>query len=165
MYLILTICHVHSAVTQSEGRVPEHGGESVCSGHDLKILISVINQHGAICMTLIWVSSIYFLLSFIPVKAFIQRWFAISLLAFPTSRWLHNTSAAAWCGTCETCGFGVLRRASSTSAWPSTSEPFTWAHCSGKKTPKCQNISVSQMYCFRKWLQGVNVVLILQLSI
>ncbi len=39
MFLILTICHVHSAVTPSEGRVPEFGGESICSGHDLKILI------------------------------------------------------------------------------------------------------------------------------
>ena len=39
MFLILTICHVHSAVTQSEGRVPEFGGESIYGGHDLKILI------------------------------------------------------------------------------------------------------------------------------
>lgn len=39
MLLILTICHVHSAVTQSEGGVPEYGGESICSGHDLNILI------------------------------------------------------------------------------------------------------------------------------
>lgn len=39
MSLILTIYHVHPAVTQSEGRVPESGGESVYSGHDLNILI------------------------------------------------------------------------------------------------------------------------------
>lgn len=39
MFLILTICHVHSAVTQGEGRVSESGGECLCSGHDLKILI------------------------------------------------------------------------------------------------------------------------------
>lgn len=37
--LILTICHVHSAVPQGEGRVPESGGECLCCGHDLKIPI------------------------------------------------------------------------------------------------------------------------------
>lgn len=39
MFLILTICHVHSAVTQGEGRVPGYGGKCIRSGHDLKILI------------------------------------------------------------------------------------------------------------------------------
>lgn len=39
MFLILTICHVHSAVPQGEGRVSEYGGECICGGHDLKILI------------------------------------------------------------------------------------------------------------------------------
>lgn len=41
MFLILTICHVHSAVPQGEGRVSEYGGEWICGGHDCldKILI------------------------------------------------------------------------------------------------------------------------------
>lgn len=59
MFLILTICHVHSAVTQGEGRVPEYRGESICSGHDMNILI-YHNALTAICMTVLCVSSLFF---------------------------------------------------------------------------------------------------------
>lgn len=54
--LILTICHVHSAVPQGEGRVAESGGECICSGHDLKIPICCSCLDRVICMPVIWVS-------------------------------------------------------------------------------------------------------------
>lgn len=57
MFLILTICHVHSAVAQGEGRLPEYGGECICSGHDLKNLSECL--HRVICMTTLPVSSLF----------------------------------------------------------------------------------------------------------
>lgn len=58
------------------------------------------------------------------------------VLAFPTSRWLHKTSATTWCSTCEPCKCGPDRRGCSTPGSCSNWEPFTCTHCSGKKNKR-----------------------------
>lgn len=131
MFLILTICHVHSAVTQSEGRVPEYGGESISCGHDLKILIYCnASTERSACL------SMCVLFFFFPIHVKPKTPADLSACscrsAFPTSRWCHRTSKATWCSTGEPCECGPDRRGCSTAGSHSNGEPFTCTHCSGK---------------------------------
>lgn len=126
MFLILTICHVHSAVPQGEGRVSEYGGECICGGHDMKILIYF--NALIISMTVLCVSFSF------PAHAelWISYWFYLRVVAFPTIRWLYRTSAATWGCARERSQHGP-DRGSPTSGSCSDWEPFTCFHWSGKR--------------------------------
>lgn len=129
-FIILVICHVRSAVSQSEGRLSEYGGEWVCSGHDIEIL----TQRSAWLET----SLLHFLFFFNylfppPMELFESINEPTCLLAFPASGRLRCASAASWCGARQASQCSSCRGGASTPDCNHEREPFTRTCCPGEE--------------------------------